>query len=232
MILTSTVCSNIAVSPTQYLAMQSQLKNARNLSLSKKLSGYSTAEYLLVITPHEDLYNKILTLKSDFANRYNCPMAYSTKPQLTLLKFLQLEAAEERIVSRFEAVATTQPTIKIELKDFGSLPSHTIHINVTSKVPLLQLAKALKETQSLLRFDANFKPHFFSEPAITIARKLVPWQYEKAWLELSHSSFTGRFIASKMTLLKRKVGNKSYVPVKDFEFQNLPQNSMQGNLFA
>ena len=169
--------------------------------------------------------------KSDFANRFNHPAALYTKPHLTLLKFVQLEAVEPRIANRFESICASQSSIKIELANFGSFPSHTIYINVTSKVPILNLVKALKEVQLLLKFDPNFKPYFITEPHITIARRLVPWQYEKAWNELSHSSFTGRFISSKMTLLKRKIGNKAYQIVKDFSFQNLPQPNTQGNLF-
>ncbi len=212
--------------------MESSSKTARHLSVAKTLSGYSTAEYALMLSPHEELYNRIMAVKSDFAGRYHCPTATVLKPQLTLLTFLQLEMAEERIVQRLESIGAAQPPLKIELKDFGSHPSHTIYINVTTKVPVLQLVKAIKEAQSLLRYDPNFKPHFIAEPQITIARKLVPWQYDKAWIEYSHTPFTGRFIAQKMTLLKRKVGNRTYQHVKDFSFQNLPQTNLQGSLFS
>ncbi len=211
--------------------MQIQYENTRNISLPKNLSGYSAAEYLLILSPHEDLWNKIMMIKSDFANRYDHPAALYTKPHLTLLKFVQLEAVEPRIANRFQSVCASQSSIKIELTDFGSFPSHTIYINVTSKVPVLNLVKALKEVQPLLKFNPNFKPFFITEPHFTIARRLVPWQYEKAWAEFSHASFTGRFISTKMTLLKRKSGNRAYQKVNDFSFQNLPQPNTQGNLF-
>ncbi len=211
--------------------MQIQEENARNITISKVLAGYSVAEYLMVLTPREDLWQTIMNIKSEFANKYKHPMASYTKPHLTLLKFVQLEAAENRIVTRFASICATQPAIKIEMKNFGTFPSHTIYINVTSKLPILNLVKALKEAQPLLKYDSNLKPFFITEPHVTIARQLVPWQHEKAWLEYSHSSFTGRFIASKMTLLKRRVGNKSYQLVKEFTFQNQP-DSMQGCLFV
>ena len=212
--------------------MQIREESTRNISISKVPAGYAVAEYLLVLTPREDLWKDIMNIKSEFADKYKHPMAAFTKPHLTLLKFIQLEAVESRIVTRFGSICATQPAIKIELQNFGSFPSHTIYINVTSKVPILTLVKALKEAQPLLKYDANFKPFFMAEPHITIARGLVPWQYEKAWLEYSHSSFTGRFIASKMTLLKRRIGNKSYKTVADFPFRNLPPDSIQGNLFG
>ena len=197
-----------------------------------QVPAYHTYDYLLILSPHEALCEKITAIKEAFAKKYKCPSTINTKPYLTLLKFMQLGAAEERIVSRLRTIAMAQAPIKIELKDFGHYPSHTIYINVTSKVPLMNLSKALREAQPLLKYNPDFKPFFLNEPNITIARKLVPWQYEKAWLEYSNSSFTGRFIANKMTLVKRKVDHLSYQHVADFEFQDEPVAATQGNLFG
>ena len=78
----------------------------------------------------------------------------------------------------------------------------------------------------------DIKPHFIEESNVAIARKLVPWQYEKAWLEYSHRHFTGRFIADSMLLLKRPVDEMKYQIVKRFEFMNLPVATKQGSLFG
>ena len=43
---------------------------------------------------------------------------------------------EERIINRFKTVAMGFYPFKVELKDFGSFPSHTIYINVTTKEPV------------------------------------------------------------------------------------------------
>ncbi len=212
--------------------MQIVEEKTRNITISKVLAGYSTAEYLLVVTPRQDLWQTIMDIKFDFANKYKHPMASYTKPHLTLLKFYQAEINEGLFVRKFDRICARQSSIKIELKNFGTFISHTIYINVTTKVPIVNLVKALKEAQPLLKYDANIKPYFINDPHITIARQLVPWQHEKAWLEYSHSSFTGRFIASKITLLKRRVGNKTYQTVKDFPFQNLPPDAVQVSLFG
>ena len=122
---------------------------------------------------------------------------------------------------------------KVELKDFGSYPSHTIYINVTSKVPIQNLVKLLRhEGQRLMKLNEDNKPHFIMEPHLTIARKLKPWQYEKGWLEYSHKSFTGRFIADSMILLRRPAGEVKYQLVQRFEFENLPVSTKQGELFG
>jgi hypothetical protein len=75
------------------------------------------------------------------------------------------------------------------------------------------------------------KPHFINDPHLTVARRLLPWQYEKGWLDYSQRHFTGRFIADGMLLLKRRVGSKGYQIVQRFEFMNLPVATRQGELF-
>jgi hypothetical protein len=83
-----------------------------------------------------------------------------------------------------------------------------------------------------MKLNNDNKPHFILEPYVTIARRLLPWQYEKGWLEYSHKNFTGRFIADGMLLLKRPVGTLKYEIAKRFEFENLPVAIKQGDLFG
>jgi 2'-5' RNA ligase len=196
------------------------------------IPGYKIYEYLLVLNPHEELRNKIMGVKNAFYEKYKAENARWGKPHITLVNFLQYEMMEERIINRLNVIAMGYHPIKVELKDFGSFPSHTIYINITSKVPIQGLVKAVcTETQRLMKFDDDNKPHFILEPHLTIARKLKPWQYEQGWLEYSHKHFTGRFIADGMLLLKRPVGEMKYEIAKRFEFQNLPVSTKQGELF-
>ena len=194
------------------------------------LPGYRVCDYMLVINPHEELSDKIIAIKKEFAATFDAPAAQWGKPYVTLLTFSQLQLMEERIVNRFKMIAMAMPPFKVELKDFGSFPSHTIYINVDSKVPLQMLAKSLRPAQALLKTKEQ-KPHFIEEPHITIARKLLPWQYEKGWLEYSNTHFNGRFIAKNMLLLKKIEGMKSYQPIHKFEFLNMPVVTTQGALF-
>jgi len=197
------------------------------------IPGYKIYEYLLVISPHEDLRNKIKKVKQDFYDLYKASTAIWGKPHITLVNFLQYEIAEEKIVNRLKTIAMGYHPIKVELKDYSSFPSHTIYINVTSKVPIQTLVKQIRsEAQRLMKLNNDNKPHFILEPHLTIARRLEPWQYEKGWLEYSNKNFTGRFIADGMLLLKRSMDDRRYQIVQRFEFQNLPGSSfMQGNLF-
>ena len=197
------------------------------------LPGCRIYEYQLVLSPHEELRNKIMDVKNDFYEKYKAENARWGKPHITLVNYVQYEMMEERIINHLNTIAMGFQPVKIELRDYGSFPSHTIYINITSKVPVQSLAKQIRtQTQRLMKLNDDNKPHFILEPHLIIARKLLPWQYEKGWLEYSHKHFTGRFIADGMLLLKRPVGELKYQIAKRFEFQNLPVATKQGELFG
>jgi 2'-5' RNA ligase len=197
------------------------------------LPGYRVYEYLLVLNPHEELRNRIMQVKKEFYDTYKATTAIGGKTHVALGNFVQYEMMEERIINRLKVIAMGYPPFKVELKEFGSFPSHTIFINVTSKVPVQSLVKLIRtEAQRLMKLNDDNKPHFILEPHLTIARKLKPWQYEKGWLEYSNKSFTGRFIADAMLLLRRPVGEMKYQVVNRFEFQNMPVTTKQGDLFG
>ncbi|MBL7732619.1 MAG: 2'-5' RNA ligase family protein [Chitinophagaceae bacterium] len=197
------------------------------------IPGYRVYEYLLVLSPHEELWNRIMKVKEDFASVYKSDHAKWGKPHITLANFVQYSLMEERLLNRLRTLAMGFTPFKVELKDFGSFPAHTIYINVTSKLPVQALVRTIRtDTQRLMKLNDDNKPHFIMEPHLTIARKLKPWQYEKGWLEYSHKHFTGRFIADSMTLLKRPAGEWKYHTVQRFQFQNLPVATRQGELFG
>ncbi len=196
-----------------------------------QISGYRYNEYLLVLSPHEELWNKIVKVKREFHDAYKAPTALWVKPHITLVNFLQFEMMEEKIVNRLKTIAMGYTPFKVELKDFGNFPSHTIYVNLESKQQVQNLVRELKPAQQLLKLNKENKPHFIDEPHVTIARKLLPWQYEKGWQEYSHKHFTGRFIADSMLLIKRRVGDMPYQIVQRFEFMNLPVAIKQGALF-
>ncbi len=195
------------------------------------MPGYKVNEYLLILNPHEELGDRIVGQKQKFAEEYHT-QTYLTKPNISIVKFTQYEMLESKIVANLHRLAMESKPIKIELKDYGSFPSHTIFINVISKVPFQTLAKHIRtEAQKLMKFDEENKPHFFMEPYIPIAQKIPQHVYEKAWLEYSHRHFTGKFIADSMLLLKRPKGELRYKIVERFQFENLLVGVSQGQLF-
>src|SRR6218665_3932798 len=159
------------------------------------MPGYRVYEYLLVLSPHEALRDKIQKVKQQFYDAYKASSALYGKPHVALVNFLQYEMREERIVNRLGNISMGYHPLKVELKDYGSLPTHSIFINISSKLPIQSLVKTIRaETQLLMKLNNDNKPHFIMEPNITIGRKLQPWQYEKDCLEYTPRQFTGRVI--------------------------------------
>ena len=233
--------------------MQQAIKPVSTMLNENYKNQLSTNEYQLILSPHEELCNRIRQIKTAFHEAYQTPAGTTTssrggggaKPNLTILRFTQLALMEERIVQRLRTIAMGYCPFKIELKDFGSLPTHSIFIQVTSKLPIRGLVKEVRDLQRLMKLDKEHKPYFVEEPNLLIARNLLPWQYEKAWLEYSNKHFTGRFIADAMLLLRRRAnngpsdephsrfrGDKAWQIAERFAFQNLPVNTRQGELFA
>jgi 2'-5' RNA ligase len=202
------------------------------------MPGYRVFEYMLVVYPHADLGNRVMQVKKEFQEAFRVESGMGGKPNMGLVNFIQYEMMEERLINRLRTVAMGYPPFKVELNDFGSFPSHTIYIAITSKVPVQGLVKQIRsEAQRLMKLNDDNKPHFMMEPHLTIARKLKAWQYEKGWLEYSQKHFAGRFIADSMVLLKRPVGDpdnnrEKYQVVERFTFQNLPVATRQGQLFG
>ena len=196
------------------------------------MPGYRVNEYKIILTPHEDLAKKIMNIQKEFIEKYKVEYRSVYLPQLILVTFKQIQAYEDRIINRLKVVGMGFHPIKIELKDFGSFPSHTIYINVESKAQITELVKKIREESGrLMKLDAENKPHFINDGHLTIARKLKPWQYEEGWFEYSHRPFSGKFIAGKMILLRKTEGEFKFAPIESFEFQDLPVETKQGQLF-
>lgn len=195
------------------------------------MPGYQVNEYKIILVPHETLSRHIMDIRKAFNEKFNIGNPSSSVPQVVLATFKQIHAAEDRILNRLKMIAMASHSFKVEMKDFGSYPSHTIFINVTSKLPIATLVtKIRQDAQRLMKLDNENKPHFLTDSHITVAMKLKPWQYEKAWLEYRHKHFSGRFIAGRMLLLRRKAG-EFYKTIGSFDFENMPVETVQGDLF-
>ena len=195
-------------------------------------SGYLVSEYIVVLQPHEELTQIIMQEKKLFAEKFECPEALYLKPRIALVRFKQHELMEPHIIRQLKNITAALSSFKVELKGFGSFPAHTVYINVTSKVQIMDIVKELRASQKLMKLDDDNKPHFLTEPHISIARKLQPWQYEKSWMEYEHKHFHGRFIADHVLLLKRREGNKPWQTINKFQFQNIRTEITQGALFT
>jgi 2'-5' RNA ligase len=197
----------------------------------REINHLLPCEYLLVLQPNQSLWDKITAIKKKFEVDYRFKDVKVGLPHITLAMFKQFKATENRIVQSLRNNAKTLSPFIVELKDFGSFPSHTIYINIVSKVPIINAVKTLRQAaQRFMKIDKDNKPFFITEPHLTIARKLQPWQYEKGWLEYQHANFDGRFIADHALLLRRKAG-ETYRQIEKFTFEGIKEEVTQTALF-
>lgn len=188
-------------------------------AVDSRYLGYSKCTYLLIIKPDEELEAEITGIKTAFAEKFDCSAARFSKPHITLMHFLQFEIMESQIVRKLHKFSEMAFPIDIDLQGFGSFPDHTIYLNIKTKEPLVEMVRKIRsEMQPLLKGDKEHKPHFATNPHITIARRLLPWQYEKGWMEWGSERFASTFTAGSMTLLKKITDAQPYEVVADFPF--------------
>ena len=173
-------------------------------------SALQVNEYLLVISPSEDLRIKVMQVKEKFAADFDCETARQSYPNISLLNFMQHQMNEERILYRIKTISETLLSFKVALNGFGSFPAHTIYFNIPANNNIEELGRAFMQLQKWLRPDNEHKPHFTNRPYITLARKLLPGQYEKAWKVYKDAAFSGSFMVEELLLLKKKQGEKHY----------------------
>src|SRR4051794_37087885 len=125
----------------------------------RQINHLLPAEYLLVLSPHQALWDEIKTIKEKFAKDYDCETAKRGLPHITLIAFRQMQTMERQILPKLRSIANTLSPFKVELKGFGSFPSHTIYINITSKVEIVNAVKALRAPQKFMKLDKENKPH-------------------------------------------------------------------------
>ena len=112
------------------------------------IPGYKYAEYRLVLNPHEDLRQKIAHARKQFSEKFNTTHITGGKPHITLATFTVWEMMEEKIKNRVKIAAMGTAAFKVLLKDYGSFPSHTIFINITTKIPIQKLVKEIRSSKS------------------------------------------------------------------------------------
>lgn len=192
---------------------------------------YPVNQYLVILEPHASLCSEIKALKDAFGKKFECPESVTGRPNLTVLQFQQYEMLEKRIIHRMQLVADSQAEFMTELEGFGSLPTHSIFISVSSQARVAALVKAFRPMQADLTIDKERKPHFIANPHIGFARKLLPWQYEKGWLEMSNTHFTGRFMCTRFVLLRKREGEEQFRTAATFIMHGRKEIITQGALF-
>ena len=182
--------------------------------------AFPATEYRLVLPAHESLWDEVRAVQAAFARRYKAAAPVKTRPFIPLVRFHGFNMAQGRLLRELRALLSRERPFSVTLEGFGSLPTHTIHIPVSSLVSIGELEARLKKLKPLMRIPEK-DPHFIEDPCLVIAQKLPPGQYEKAWMEFSKAHFRGVFVADQLLLLCRPAGQfkASFSPLAAFPLE-------------
>jgi 2'-5' RNA ligase len=191
-------------------------------------------EYLLIISPDDEVSSAITKFKKIHKDVYSCIYSANLKPHITLSNFVQNAAMENTIIRRLENFSKTILPFDIYLNGFGffSNQTSTTYMNIEKEYPIIELVNGVKTRyRSLLQFDEELKPYFASKPHITIARGMTQEQFSRSLKDWSNKKFSCKFHAHEMLLLKRDFTGGNYAVVKCFPFNPNATQIVQLSLF-
>ena len=200
------------------------------MDTTRHLPGQHLYEYLLVISPHEELRHQIEKSRLQLTEKYHINQPQPGRPHVSLVRFTAVHMMEEKIIDRLQIIAMAENPFLIALQDYDGYPMHAIFIKITNQPGVLKLIKNLKQARRLMK-AAGDDPHFLRDPQIALAGRLPKEKYLEIMKEYLHKKFTGRFFADALLLLRRPATEKQYQIVRRFEFACLPVTTAQGFLF-
>jgi 2'-5' RNA ligase len=161
-------------------------------------------EYLLVIHPDSEVYEKVIAEKQNFYDEYRKTVAIKTKPHITVASFLAKEAMEDTIIRWMQTIFSKQQSFPVTLNNYSGFPPHTIYLRVQNAEPFHQLTKELKVVNTYVSSCSCPPMKLISRPHISIAGRLTEEVYFKALTQYAHKSFHETFLVNELLLIKRK----------------------------
>jgi 2'-5' RNA ligase len=161
-------------------------------------------EYMLIISPGMDVYDKIMEEKQFFSRNYGQPIAVKTKPHITISNFLAWDNMEDSLISWLQRVVMQQTGFWVTLNNYSGFPSHTIFIRIQDAEPFKKLATDLKAITPYIKMNSSMPPRFVNNPHLTIARCLPADVYENAIRDYSRRDFAASFDVKELVLLRRQ----------------------------
>ena len=161
-------------------------------------------EYLLIVTPGKEVYDKVMEEKQYFSRNYHQPVAIKTRPHITISNFLAWDSMENSLIGWLQRIAKQQRCFNVALNNYSGFPSHTVFIRIQDPAPFKELASRLKAIVPYIK-ESNCPPaRFMHYPHISIARRLPAVVYENAIKDYSEKDFNASFKVTELVLLRRQ----------------------------
>ena len=160
-------------------------------------------EYLLVISPPEEVRHSIGKIKKEVGIKFGSPHAIHSTAFISLVRFLLVKGCERNLLSLLFSFCVNKMPFEIMLNNFDVFPRHTLYINVLENEGLKKLQSglaALLTRQASVRekyMKANKRHH------MTIAGNLNPVQFSSIANEYGRRQINTSFRAKDVVLLKR-----------------------------
>ena len=162
-------------------------------------------EYLLVVHPAKEVFEKIKEVKEKFSADYNVSIAKKTLPHITVANFLAQVATEETIIKWMHKIISSHQGFPVMLNNYSGFPSSkTVYARVQDHKPFKQLSASLKVINDYITGNGFDKAIFPNHPHVTIARRLQQNIYDKAIMDYSRKTFNASFMVDELVLLKRQ----------------------------
>lgn len=160
-------------------------------------------EYLLVIRPDDEVYNKVTAEKQSFYKQYRQKVSVKTRPHITVASFMAREEMEETLIRWIQRVSSQQKSFPVALNNYSGFPEHTIYLRILDHQPFKQLATQLKVIDSYVRSNGYPAVTLINRPHLSIARRLPQDVYAKALVDYSQKTFCESFMVHELVLLRR-----------------------------
>ena len=160
--------------------------------------------YFVAIVPEEPIYSEILSLKTEFRDRFNSSAALRSPPHITLhMPFQWKEEKEEQLLHSLDELAKLHQPFPVAIEDFGAFPPRVIYVHIEECKPLNTLQKIVSRNAAT---NWNIYPKSDSRPFrphMTIAfRDLKKPKFFEAWKEFESRKYSAKIKVSNLCLLK------------------------------
>lgn len=177
-------------------------------------------EYLLIVSPAKDVFERVMQEKNHFSKTYTWPAASKALPHITVSNFIAWNRMEDTLIRWMQRIVAEQNSFSVTVNNYSGFPSHTVFLSVLEKNPFKELATRLKIVAEYIRQDnPNFPVQLIANPHITIARGLSDVVYQRAMKEYSCKNFISSFNVTRLELLRRSNGYEKYNSVAQFYFK-------------
>jgi len=161
-------------------------------------------EYLLVIYPYGELFEKLVEEQQRFLNDYGLVMKGRNRPHITVAAFQAGEQMEDTLIRWIHRICRRNECFEITLNNYSGIPPHTIYLRVQDPQPFRQLMQQMRAIDDFIRSSGCPPVNLISRPYLSIAGGLTEQIYNRAMADYSQRTFHESFRVEELVLLKRE----------------------------